>query len=99
MKMYFSQRTGIDSLTEEDYSPITLKNSIEKTRLALNDAYAGFDNAVEADLIDSYIYEIISLQKRYVHLTNLAAAAETVEENDTLYKHSPIRALVSHVLG
>ena len=86
-------------MTEEDYSPITLKDSIEKTRRALDDAYAGFDNAVEIDLIDSYIYEINSLQKRYKHLTDLAAAAEVTEENDTLYKHSPIRALVSHVLG
>lgn len=99
MKMYFSQKTGIDSMTEEDYSPVTLRDSIEKTRRALDDAYAGFDNAVEVDLIDSYIYEINSLQKRYKHLTDLAAAAETTEENDTLYKHSPIRALVSHVLS
>ena len=95
MKMYFSQRNRTDSLTEEDYAPVTLKDSIEKTRRALDDAYAGFDNAVDVDLIDSYIYEINSLQKRYKHLTDLAAAAE----NDTLYKHSPIRALVSHVLN
>lgn len=98
MKMYFSQRNGTDSMTEEDYSPITLKDSIEKTRQALNNAYAGFDNAVETDLIDSYIYEINSLQKRYKHLTDLAAL-ETVSEDDKLYKHSPVRALISHVLG
>lgn len=99
MKMYFSQRNRTDSLTEEDYAPVTLKDSIEKTRRALDDAYAGFDNAVDVDLIDSYIYEINSLQKRYKHLTDLAAAAEAAAENDTLYKHSPIRALVSHVLN
>ncbi len=58
MKTYFSQRSGTDSMTEEDYSPMTLKDSIERTRQALNDAYAGFDNAVDIDLIDSYIYEI-----------------------------------------
>ena len=45
MKMYFSHKPGTDSMTEEDYSPLTLKDSIEKTRQALNDAYAGFDNA------------------------------------------------------
>lgn len=98
MKTYFSQRTGMDHQTEEDYSPITLRDSIEKTRQALDIAYAGFDNAIETDLIDSYIYQINSLQKRYKHLSDLAAAEETPPESD-LYKHSSIRALVSHVFG
>ncbi len=98
MKTYFSQKNGTDSMTEEDYSPMTLKDSIEKTRRALDDAYAGFDNAVDVDLIDSYIYEINSLQKRYKHLSDLAAAEPTVEA-DTSRKYSPVRALVSHVLG
>lgn len=98
MKTYFSQKSISGNTAEEDYSPITLKDSIEKTRQALEIAYAGFDNAVETDLIDSYIYEINSLQKRYKHLTDLASAeSKTVEK--TLYKHSPIRALVGHVFG
>lgn len=74
MKMFFSQRTGSVSNAEEDFSPITLKDSIEKTRQDLNLAYAGLDNAIETDLIDSYIYEINALQKRYKYLTDLAAA-------------------------
>ena len=98
MKMYFSQKSGPDSMTEEDYTPVTLKDSIEKTRKALNDAYAGFDNAVDVDMIDSYIYEINSLQKRYKHLTELAAL-ETVSDKQESGQHSPIRALVSHVFG
>ncbi|MCI8543759.1 DUF2508 family protein [Acetatifactor aquisgranensis] len=98
MKMYFNQKIETDNMTEEDYTPVTLKDSIEKTRRALNDAYAGFDNAVDVDMIDSYIYEINSLQKRYKHLTDLAAL-ETAPEEDMLYKHSPVRALISHVLS
>ena len=62
MKMYFSQNNGINDRTEEDYTPVTLRESIEKTRQALEMAYAGFDNAVDTDLIDSYIYEINSLR-------------------------------------
>ena len=85
-------------MTEEDYSPITLQNCIEKTRQALDDAYAGFDNALEVDLIDSYIYEINSLQKKYKHLTDLAAA-ESLPEGTDLRKYSPVHALVSHVFG
>ena len=97
MKMYFTQRNEINSMTEEDYSPVTLRDCIEKTRQALDDAYAGFDNALDVDLIDSYIYEINSLQKRYKHLTDLAAAEPLPEE--ALRKYSPVRALVSHVFG
>ncbi len=98
MKTYFSQSIGTNDTTEEDYAPVTLKESIEKTRQALEIAYAGFDNAVEFDLIDSYIYQINALQKRYKHLANLAAA-ETASESSRSCKHSPVRSLVSHVLG
>lgn len=70
-------------MTGVDCAPLTLQDSIEKTRQALNDAYAGFDNAIEVDLIDSYIYEINSLQRRYKHLTDLAAA-EAFPDKDNL---------------
>ena len=98
MKMYFSQKTENDRQAEEDYTPIPLQDSIEKTRQALDRAYAGFDNAVEEDLIDSYIYEIKALQKRYKYLTDLAAE-EGIQGNTTLDIHSPIRTLVSHVFS
>lgn len=98
MKTYFSQRTGRTCPAEEDYAPVTLQDSIEKTRQALDLAYAGFDNALEEDLIDSYIYEINALQKRYKHLTDLAAAEDPSQDAE-LNIHSPIRALVSHVFS
>lgn len=98
MKMYFSQRLDTACPPEEDYSPIALKDCIEKTRQALDTAYAGFDNAVEFDMIDSYIYEINSLQMRYKHLTDLAALEAEAEPKESNV-HSPIRALVSHVFG
>lgn len=98
MKMYFSQRTGRACPTDEDYSPVTLQDSIEKTRQALNLAYAGFDNALEEDLIDSYIYEINALQKRYKHLMDLAAAEEQPQDAQ-LNVHSPAAPLIGHVLS
>ena len=98
MKMYYSKKYDINYETEEEYIPVSLRESIEKTRMALDNAYAGFDYAVETDLIDSYIYEINSLQKRYKHLLELAEAEKAGEEVP-LSKHSPIRALVSHVFG
>ena len=98
MKIYFSQKYEIKEDTVEEFAPVSIKEAMEKTRRALDIAYAGFDNAVDVDLIDSYIYEIIALQKRYTHLVTLAAA-EAPEEEPALYKHSPIRSLVSHVFG
>ena len=98
MKIFFSQADASPEIIEEDFSPIDLKESIRKTRQALEIAYAGFDNALESDLIDSYIYEINALQKRYQHLTELAAL-QPADQEKNLYQHSPIRALVSHVFG
>ena len=98
MKMYFSQKYDINYDTPVEYIPVSLRESIEKTRRALEDAYAGFDYAVEADLIDCYIYEINALQKRYTHLLELADAEKATEKVPS-GKHSPIRALVSQVFG
>ncbi len=98
MKIFFRQTYENKQPIETEITTLSLKESIEKTRQALEVAYAGFDNAVEFDLIDSYIYEINSLQKRYKHLTDLASL-ESETEPKSLHQHSPIHDLVSHVLG
>ncbi|MCX4304917.1 MAG: DUF2508 family protein [Acetatifactor sp.] len=98
MKMYFSQKTNTVQPIEQDLGGMPLRECLEKTHIALDAAYAGFDNAVDDDLIDSYIYEINSLQKRYKHISDLLALEEAAREEE-LSVHSPIRALVSHVFG
>lgn len=102
MKMYFRHKIRTDEMGKDDGAPLApkaaLRDSIEKTRQALNDAYAGFDNATEIDLIDSYIYEINSLQKRYKHLTDLASA-ELFPEAVSSGQYAPISPLVSQILG
>lgn len=98
MKMYFSQKANTVQTVEEDLTPISLKESIEKTHRALDIAYAGFNNATDTDLIDSYIYEINSLQKKYKHLSELAAL-EAASDQEESRVHSPIRSLVSHVFS
>lgn len=96
MKIMFSHIPCNEDI-EEDLTPISIRESIEKTRYALDIAYAGFNDAIDVDLIDSYIFQINALQKKYEHLTNLA---ETLGERpQELHQHSPIRALVSHVLS
>ena len=109
MKTFFRQTYCNTHNITEDYTPLQarkaagqrgpeLKKALEKTRQALEVAYAGFDNAIDENLIDSYIYEINALQKRYEHLTELAAS-ENQESDEYLNQHSPIRSLVSHVFG
>lgn len=102
MKLFFSQNIREDLPIEEDFEKPNLDDDIKKTRYALEIAYAGFDNAVEPDLIDSYIYEINSLQKRYDYLLEVSAleqAALQKSGDETLNQKSPIRALVAHVFG
>jgi len=102
MKVYFSQNLREDLPIEEELMKPNLDEDIKKTRYALEIAYAGFDNAVEPDLIDSYIYEINSLQKRYdylLELSTLEKAAAFSNEKHMSRQKSPIRALVSHVFG
>ncbi|MCM1099772.1 MAG: YaaL family protein [Clostridium sp.] len=97
MKILYRQNMNSLLPVGEELSSLNLKDSIEKTRQALEIAYSGFNNAVDEDLIDSYIYEINALQKRYRHLTDLVAKQEP--EPAPLYAHSPIRTLISHVFS
>lgn len=73
MKMHFSQ-SSIEDITENPrITRDSLLEDIAKTRFALETAYAGFDNAVDPDLIDCYIYEVNSVLKRYKYLIEQAA--------------------------
>lgn len=40
--------------------------------MALDSAYSNFENVVDPDLIDSYIYEVNAVQLRYKFLLKLA---------------------------
>ena len=45
-----------------------LLKEINMTKEALNNAYSNFNNATDPDLIDCYIYQVNSEQKRYKYL-------------------------------
>ena len=55
---------------------------LKLTKTALDDAYTNFENVVDPDLVDSYIYEVNAVQKRYhfllkqVQLLDLQEAIE-----------------------
>ncbi len=99
MRTHFSQSLQTIDTFEEDFSPLpTLREDLEKTRIALEIAYAGFDNAVEIDMIDCYIYEINSLLKRYKYLSELASLEQTGNQ-DSLYQKPSVRTLFRHVFS
>ena len=53
-----------------------LLDEIEKTKYDLNLAYSNFENSVEPDLIDSYIYQVNAIQMRYKFLLGRAKQIE-----------------------
>ncbi len=50
----------------------SLVSDIEKIKVALDSAYSNFENVSDPDLIDSYIYEVNAMQKRYKFLLRQA---------------------------
>ena len=52
---------------------------IDKTKNALDTAYSNFENVVDPDLIDCYIYEVNAVQKRYNFLLDQARRLELQE--------------------
>ena len=42
-----------------------LLSDLKMTKTALDDAYSNFEQVVDPDLVDSYIYEVNAVQKRY----------------------------------
>ena len=84
MKMYFSQSSRVNrTLSEKEIARNALLSDLEKTKKALEIAYAGFDNVTEPDLIDCYIYEMNSVLKRYKFLMEQAAALIPLPEENT----------------
>ncbi len=49
-----------------------LIREIEKTKIAMDTAYSNFENVLDPDLIDSYIYELNAAQERYKFLLRQA---------------------------
>lgn len=66
----------------QEVSREQLLSDLKLTKTALDDAYTNFENVVDPDLIDSYIYEVNAVQKRYhfllkqVQLLDLQTAIE-----------------------
>ena len=55
-----------------------LLQSLSHTRTLINQAYGGFNNASDSDLIESYVFEINSLHARYNYLLRRVKELESI---------------------
>ena len=49
----------------QEISREQLISDLRQTKTALDDAYSNFQQVVDPDLVDSYIYQVNAVQKRY----------------------------------
>ena len=60
------------------YDECHLLSELEKTKWALDSAQSNFENVVEPDLIDCYIYELQAIQMRYKFLLEKAKQSNKI---------------------
>lgn len=77
VKLFGRKKEPVAPTYDEKY----LVEEINLTKAALSAAYANFDNATDPDLIDCYIYQLNSEQKRYKYLLAKAKESEIYVSN------------------
>ena len=92
MRMIFRQSPCIPEESEiiVDRQKMTLREELALARNALENAYAGFDNATDPDLIDCYIYELNAVMKRYKYLLQKVAETEPLPEKELAEAYRPL---------
>ncbi len=84
MKFFFHQRPC--PISEDDYiintKKLTIQEELAQAKFALEIAYSGFENVTDPDLIDSYIYEVNAVLKRYKYLLEQAAKMNLLPEEE-----------------
>ena len=82
MKMFFRQSPCVpeDSDVIVERNKMTIRDELAQTKYALENAYLGFDNVTDPDLIDCYIYELNAVMKRYKFLLDQAAEMDLLPE-------------------
>lgn len=59
-------------MTVSEYEKKLILAELKRTRQALDNAYDNFQNVVDPDLIDCYIYEVNAVQQKYKYLLKQA---------------------------
>ncbi len=94
MRVIFRQSPCIPAQNDiiVDGEKLTIREELAKTRYALENAYLGFDNVTDPDLIDCYIYELNSVMKRYKYLLQQAAEMNLLPEEERAEAYRPLAA-------
>ena len=74
----FSFRRRAES--EQESEKRALKEGLAQTRTLISQAYAGFNSTHDPDLIESYVFEINSLQARSSYLLRRVKEMESCGE-------------------
>ncbi len=95
MKMFFRQSPCVpeDSDVIVERNKMTIRDELAQTKYALENAYLGFDNVTDPDLIDCYIYELNAVMKRYKFLLDQAAEMDLLPEE----KHTEAYRMLSRI--
>lgn len=95
MKMFFRQSPCVpeDSDVIVERNKMTIRDELAQTKYALENAYLGFDNVTDPDLIDCYIYELNAVMKRYKFLLDQAAEMDLLPEE----KHTEAYRMLSGI--
>lgn len=92
MKIIFKQSPCIptDNDVLVDGHKLTLREELALARNALENAYSGFDNATDPDLIDCYIFELNAVMKRYKYLLQKAAETDPLPDQERAQAYYPL---------
>lgn len=95
MKMIFRQSPCIPAESDliVDRQNLTIREELLLARNALENAYTGFDNVTDPDLIDCYIYELNAVMKRYKYLLQKAAENDPLPEEELGAAYRPLTLL------
>ena len=95
MKILFRQAPcRIDTNNALELQQLSIREELKQTKRALEDAYSGFDNVTNPDLIDCYIFEVNAIMKRYKYLLEQAANLDLLPEDtyhETYYALAPVK--------
>lgn len=83
MHIQFGHSNSNPAFLTQNPEKSRLLMDISQTKMALENAYAGFENAVDPDLIDCYIYEVNSVLKRYKYLLAQMEKLDMTENEDS----------------
>ena len=95
MRIIFRQSPCIPSESDVivDRQKMTIQEELLLARNALENAYTGFDNATDPDLIDCYIYELNAVMKRYKYLLQKAAESDPLPDEERINAMRPLTLL------